>query len=187
MNGMTKPVSVDSFLTNSELPLPLFDDHSDTNPVLHLRRLDEFIKLRNVPKALELAVAYRYIIGHMSKQWVEAVSRNLADYDEFKKAFLNTWWSASRQGLSRCNLYQAKYNRQSGLSLSGHFLKYTTMASYLDPRPSDCEVIQAIKYHFPVGVQRVMLTNQLKTIEDTLRPPEKGRGFGSRRRVPQDS
>jgi hypothetical protein len=65
MNGMAEPVSVASFLTNSELPLPLFEDHSDTNPVLHLRRLDEFIKLRNVPKALELAVAYRSLIGHI--------------------------------------------------------------------------------------------------------------------------
>ena len=55
------------------------DDDSDTNPVLYLRRLDEFIKLRNVPKSLELTVAYKSIIGYMSKQWVEAVSRNLAD------------------------------------------------------------------------------------------------------------
>ncbi|PNF31608.1 hypothetical protein B7P43_G18000 [Cryptotermes secundus] len=104
----------------------------------------------------------------MSKQWVEAVSRNLADYDSFKKEFLNSWWSAARQSLSKCNLYQAKYNRQSGLSLSGHFLKYATMASYLDPRPSDPEIIEAVRYHFPVGVQRAMLTNQLKTIGDTL-------------------
>jgi hypothetical protein len=42
------------------------------------------------------------------------------------------------------------------------------MASYLDPRPSDFEVIQAIQYHFPVGFQRAMLYIQLMTIEDTL-------------------
>jgi hypothetical protein len=42
------------------------------------------------------------------------------------------------------------------------------MASYLDPRPTDVEVIEAIRYHFPLGVQRAMLTNQLRTIEDTL-------------------
>jgi hypothetical protein len=104
----------------------------------------------------------------MSKQWVEAANRNLADYEAFKKAFLNTWWSLSRQGLARCSLYQAKYDRQSGLSLSGHFLKYATMASYLDHRPTDVEVIEAIRYHFPLGVQRAMLTNQLRTIEDIL-------------------
>jgi hypothetical protein len=29
------------------------------------------------------------------------------------------------------------------------------------------EVIEAIKYKFPIGVQRAMLTNQLHTIEET--------------------
>jgi hypothetical protein len=30
------------------------------------------------------------------------------------------------------------------------------------------EVIEAIRYHFPIAVQRAMLTNQLRTIEETL-------------------
>jgi hypothetical protein len=42
------------------------------------------------------------------------------------------------------------------------------MASYLNPRPSDIEVIEAIRYHFPVNIQRAMLSNQLRTIGDTL-------------------
>jgi hypothetical protein len=43
------------------------------------------MKLKSVPKTFQLAVAYRSIIGQMSKQWVETVSRNLPDYDAFKK------------------------------------------------------------------------------------------------------
>jgi hypothetical protein len=42
------------------------------------------------------------------------------------------------------------------------------MASYLEPRPSDVEVIEAIRFYFPIGVQRAMLTNHLRTIEETL-------------------
>jgi hypothetical protein len=30
------------------------------------------------------------------------------------------------------------------------------------------EVIEAIRYHFPLSVQRAMLTNQLHTLEETL-------------------
>jgi hypothetical protein len=157
-----------SFLNTSEFPLPLFDDCSDTNPVFHLRRLDEFMRLKSIPKALELTVAYRSIIGQMSKQWVETVTMNLKDYDEFKREFLRVWWSQSKQALMRCRLYQGKYNRSSNLSLSGYFLKHATMASYLDPRPSHVEIIEALRFHYPIGVQRAMLTTQLKTIEDTL-------------------
>jgi hypothetical protein len=67
MNVSPENASVSSFLSHSELPLPLFDDNSDTNPMFHLRRLDEFLKLKSVTKAFQLAVAYRSIIGQMSK------------------------------------------------------------------------------------------------------------------------
>jgi hypothetical protein len=90
MNVSPENASVCSFLRHSELTLPLFDDNSDTNPLFYLRRLDEFMKLKNVPKTFQLAVAYRSIIGQMSKQWVETVNRNLPDYDAFKKSFLST-------------------------------------------------------------------------------------------------
>jgi hypothetical protein len=42
------------------------------------------------------------------------------------------------------------------------------MASYLEPRPKDAEIIEAIRYHFPVSVQRVMLNTQMSTIGETL-------------------
>jgi hypothetical protein len=50
MNGEIASLSVSSFLSSSELLLSLFDDSSDTNPAFHLRRLDEFIRLKGVPK-----------------------------------------------------------------------------------------------------------------------------------------
>jgi hypothetical protein len=107
-------------------------------------------------------------VGHIGKQWVEAVMHNMPDYEAFKKAFLNTWWSTSSQSLVKCTLYQAKYDRRSGLSLSGHFLKHVTMASYLNPIPTDEELIEAVRAHYPIGVQRAMLTNQLQTAEQAL-------------------
>ena len=168
MHATSETVTLSSFLNNSELPLPLFDDATETNPVFHLRRLEEFINFRGVPRPLRLALACRSIVGQIGKQWVEAISHRLQDYEGFKKAFLNHWWSTSRQALAKCSLYQTKYDRRSGLTLSAHFLKFATTASYLEPRPSDLEVIEAIRSHFPVVVQRAMLTNQLHIIEETL-------------------
>jgi hypothetical protein len=153
-----------SYLNNSEFSLPLFDENSDINPVYHLRQLDEYLKLKRVPADCHLAVSYRSLTGTLSRQWAEAVSHQLRDYGAFREAFLNTWWSPSRQSLVNCSLYQGRYDRQSGLSLSAHFLKYATMASYLEPRPTDVEVIEAIRYHFPISVQRAMLNTQLKSI-----------------------
>jgi hypothetical protein len=42
------------------------------------------------------------------------------------------------------------------------------MASYSDPKPSDTEIIEAIRYHFPISVQRAMVSMRLTTIEGAL-------------------
>jgi hypothetical protein len=168
MHAAKELVTLSGVLNNSELPLPLYDDATEMNPVFHIRKLEEFMDFRKVPQQLRLAIACRSMVEQIGRQWVEGISPQLRDYEAFKKAFLNTWWSTSRQSLVRCNIYQAKYDRRSNLSLSAHFLKYATMASYLDPKPSDPDMIEAIKSHFPIAVQRAMLTNQLRTVEETL-------------------
>jgi DNA anti-recombination protein RmuC len=68
MNETNEQVSVTSFLSSAELPLPTFHENLDTHPVYHLTRLDEFIQFRSVPKALQLAIACRSMVGQMSKQ-----------------------------------------------------------------------------------------------------------------------
>jgi hypothetical protein len=42
------------------------------------------------------------------------------------------------------------------------------MASHLEPRPSDTEMTEAIRYHFPTHVQWAMLGTKLSTIEEAL-------------------
>jgi hypothetical protein len=168
MHAASETVTLSGFLNNSELPLPLFDDATETNPVFHLRRLEEFMNFRCVPRPLRLALSCRSIVGLIGKQWVEAIGHHLQDCEGFKMALLNHWWSTSLQSLAKCTLYHTKYDRRSGMTLSAHFLKFATTASYIEPRPSDIELIEAIRSHFPVGVQREMLTNQLRTVEKTL-------------------
>jgi hypothetical protein len=168
MHAAKELVAQSGVLNNSELTLPLYDDATEMNPVFHIRKLEEFMDFLKVPQQLRLAIACRSMVRQIGRQWVEPLSPNLRDYEAFKKAFLNTWWSTSRQSLVRCNIYQAKYDGRSNLSLSTHFFKYVTMASYLDPKPSDPDLIEAIKSHFPMAVQRAMLTNQLRTVEETL-------------------
>jgi hypothetical protein len=96
----------------------------------------------------------------MSRQWLEATSAKFINHEHFRKEFLATWWSAAQQGLTKCNLYQSKYDPSTGLSLSAHFLKHVTTASYLEPKLSDREVIEAIRCHYPSDIQRLLVTNQ---------------------------
>jgi hypothetical protein len=65
--------SVRNYLSNSEFPLPLFDENSD-NPVFHLKQLDNYVKLSDVPAARRLTMAYQSLNGVLSRQWTETVS-----------------------------------------------------------------------------------------------------------------
>jgi hypothetical protein len=104
----------------------------------------------------------------MSRQWLEATSSRFNNYEQFKKEFLATWWSAAQQGLTKCNLYQSKFNPSEGLSLSAHFLKHVTAASYLEPKLSDEETIEAIRCHYSPEIQKLLVTTKLNTIAEAL-------------------
>jgi hypothetical protein len=47
-------------------------------------------------------------------------------------------------------------------------LKYATLASYLDPKPTEVEITEALRSHYLPYIQRAMVNKQLKTIADTL-------------------
>jgi hypothetical protein len=151
--------------TSTELPLPVFDENLDINPKFHL---DEFMKLKGIPQSCQLAVARKSVMGTQSRQWLEAISDKLDNYDDFRNAFISTWWSPSQQILLKCKLYQSRYDRRSGLTLSGHFLKYATMASHLEPAPPTIELIEALRQHYSIHVQRVMLGTQIHSIGDAI-------------------
>jgi hypothetical protein len=149
-NSCNRPPIANSGLSGTELPL--FDENLDVNPMFHLKQLNEFIKLKGIPQAYQLAVARKSVVGCLPRQWLEAISDKLKNYEDFRQAFLSTWWSSSHQNLVKHSIHQAKYDRRSGLTLSGHY-----MASHLEPRPSDTEVIEPIRYHLPLQAQRLML------------------------------
>jgi hypothetical protein len=54
------------------------------------------------------------------------------------------------------------------MSLSAHFLKYATVATYLQPKLSEVEIVEAIRFHYPIHIQRMLLTVQSKSISETL-------------------
>ena len=149
-------------LGSTEFALPLFDEDKGMNPVSHIRQLEEFFEFRGIQQQLWLIVAKKSIVGSVSKQWLEATGMTFVSYEQFKSEFLSTWWSAAQQGLVKCRLYQSKYDKATGLSLSAHFLKYATMASYLEPKLTDNEIIEALRCHYPQEIQKNIGEHQIK-------------------------
>jgi hypothetical protein len=168
LNGHVRPTAAFNYYQHSDFSLPQFDGSTGINPVYHLTQLDKFMSVKSIPHSHQLSITCKSVVGTLSKQLIEAIRHSLTDYSGFRTEFLSTWWSAAEQGLSKCRLYQSKYDRQSGLSLSAHLLKFATLASYLEPRTSNTEVIEASRYHYPVFVQRIMLSTLLRSIGEAL-------------------
>jgi hypothetical protein len=78
-----------------------------------------------------------------------------------------SFWQPIGQ-LLKYNLYKSKYDPSAGLSLAAHFLKYVTMASYLEPKLSDYEVIEAARCHYPPEIQKFLVTTKMNTIAEAL-------------------
>jgi hypothetical protein len=96
---------------------------------------------------------------------LETISDRFRNYEDFRQAFVKTWQSPSQQSLEKCNLYQDKYDPSSELSFSAHFIRYAKTAAYLDPKPTEIEVIEAIRYHFPARIQRILLSRNGEAVK----------------------
>jgi hypothetical protein len=123
------------------------------NAKFHLNQLDEFMRLKGVPKHFQLAIAYKSIADPVGKQWLAATSHTLNNYEKFKTALAKNYWSQSHQKLVKCSIYQDKYDRQSNVLMSSHFIKYAVLAPYLEPKLGDGELTDALRSHFPIYTQ----------------------------------
>jgi hypothetical protein len=74
-------------LGNFGFSLSLFGENAGTNRGSHVRNLDEFMRLRCIPKAHQLETAYKSVTGSLGRQRLQDVSVNMKNYGAIKTAF----------------------------------------------------------------------------------------------------
>jgi hypothetical protein len=89
----------------------------------------------------------------LAADWDSTTASSLQSYEQFISAFKRNFCSPSKQSIVKCSIYQEKQSRASNMSMSEYFLKFVVLASYLDTRINDEELIDAMKFHYPVYVQ----------------------------------
>jgi hypothetical protein len=152
----------------SDVTMPKFVDSSEENPIRFLGELDSYFMLKRVPESLRLQIAFRAISDTYVRQWVESVQTDFKNYGEFKEAFINLLWGQSVQAQVRNSIYLDKFNKQSGETLSSHFLKYSGKAAYLTPKLSEFDLVSAIAAHYPNHIGRALIASNANTIQSAL-------------------
>jgi len=164
-------VKSDVFANNSpmnELTLPTFHDSSNQIALNFLRDLDEYYRIKNVPEPLKLPLAMRAVTDPTTKSWFRTVYGELHDYGHFKTLFTKFLWNSPTQSRIRCSIYQDTFTMQNGESMTSHYLRYANLAANLQPAMSEEDLVGALTSHYPIVVQRSLISGNVKTTQDAI-------------------
>jgi hypothetical protein len=150
-----------------ELALPKFSSR-DQNAVQFIKDLDEYLKLKSVDERLKLALISKCLTEEFAKSWFMTTKDHIASYEEFKVKFLGQFWSKELQSHTRAQIYRCRYDKSTDGSMASHLLKYGVLGTSLQPPMSEQEIIEAITTSYPPWVQKLVVTSNLKTIQDAL-------------------
>jgi hypothetical protein len=84
-----------------DLAFPIFEGLPEQNAQAHLNALMEFIQIKNIPPPLHLAVARRPLNGISVATWGDAIWYHVKTFDDFRKVFLDKFWSLPCQAKVR--------------------------------------------------------------------------------------
>jgi hypothetical protein len=149
-----------------DLVLPTFEGLPDQNAQAHLNALTAYLAIKNVTPPLHLAVARRSLKGILVTTWGEAIRDQLKTFEDFRKVFLDKFWSLPCQAKVRLAIYQDKYDLRGTLIDCDHLIKYSVKAKYLDPPMSSFEFLNALKGHYQIGVRKAWIVAKPQTLQD---------------------
>jgi hypothetical protein len=149
-----------------DLALPTFENKSDQNAQAHLNSLGEYLKIKNIPPPLQLAVARQSLKGISVMTWADANWDQMKTFEGFRKSFLEKFWSLSCQARVRLQIYQDRYDPRGTANYCDHLMKYAVKAKYLEPPMSNLEFLNALKEHYPLGVKKAWIVAKPQTLQE---------------------
>ena len=110
----------------------------------------------------------RAVTDPTAKNWFSTVYSELKGYEHFKELFTKFLWNSPTQSRIRCSIYQDKFTRQDGESMTSHYLRYANLAVYIQPAMSEEDLVGALTSHYPVIVQRSLISGNIKSTQDAI-------------------
>jgi len=132
-----------------------------------LRDLDMYFELKEVPENLKLPLVLRAIKDPFAHNWVSCEYKKLDSYQSFKSQFSKLFWNELEQSQVRCDIYQGKYDRNGGESMTEHYVRYESLAANLQPPLTEYDLVTALTSHFSLEI-RAMLAANLRSTQEAL-------------------
>ena len=159
------PINRDSL---GELSLPSFVDGNKQSVVTFMRDLDMYFEIKQVPENLKLPLVLRAIKDPFAQNWVSSEYHKMDSYQSFKSQFSRLFWNELEQSRVRCDIYQGKYDRNGGESMTEHYVRYASLAANLQPPLAEYDLVTALTSHFSIEIQRTMLAANVRSSQEAL-------------------
>jgi hypothetical protein len=106
----------------SEMPINRvsFVDCNKQSVVTFMRDLDLYFELKKIPENLKLPLVLRAIKDSFAQNWVSSEYHKIDSYRSFKSQFSQLFWNELNQSRVRCDIFQGKYDRNGGESMTEH-------------------------------------------------------------------
>lgn len=149
---------------STEITRPTFFGNSrDVHPIDFLNRLEEYFAIKQIYVGEKILV-----IGDCLKaaalNWFSTIRFQLSNYEDFKKAFTDEYWSREIQiqVWSQClSINQVPQNE----NYRDHFAAWATRLRHLQvPKLSENEIVKNIAKHYPGYIRAILVSLPESTI-----------------------
>ncbi|VEN53305.1 unnamed protein product [Callosobruchus maculatus] len=132
------------------------------HPVQFLDKIERLFRDAGVPDEAKVGLAIN-CLRQSAADWALNKEKNLASYDDFKRAFRERYWNAEHE---RALYYDIKYGEYTGGSRGDYLLKIAGSASYLSNSIDEGDLVTMIVDHFPTEIKRGVILNGIKRLDD---------------------
>lgn len=164
-SGMTPTLESRSYISHwKELggSSLLFFPDGKLHPMNFLKKLKKIFEEAGVPETQKIGLATACMKG-AAADWVLFKESSFKSFADFETAFCNRFWGVDKQRDLFLNLNYGRY--ESG-SRSEYFLSMVNQSYFLSEPIPEGKLVSMLSKHFPTDVERGIIMNGLKTIDE---------------------
>lgn len=148
----------------TEITKPVFfGNNKDMHPKDFINRLEEYFAIKQIYVG-EKIIVVGDCLRSTAYNWFSTIRFQLSNYEEFKKAFIDEYWSREIQIQiwSQC-LNTNQIPQQT--NYREHFSAWVTKLRHLEvPRLSEQEIVKSIANHYPGYLRAILVSLPERTI-----------------------
>lgn len=130
---------------------PTFDGSGEINPVRFLEQLERYYRRLDILDRHKVDVALD-CLEQDALYWADVYRGNWKDYTQFRRAFLNRYWSAAEQFKLRNKICTSKWEPEKR-SMGNHLAFFISQAKLLTDLIPESTLVAELIRHFPTEIQ----------------------------------